>query len=297
MKYNCLYSDCIHEFLSFFFLIIVLHFQTLKLLIGCGANLHHWTRHGMSILHLAAEGGCIACCELLMKHGISIDIRCCDGVTPLISAIRFYRLPVVHYLINQGCCLERLPGDIVTALNEAVYRDIDTCVIEKMLAHGASPNTMDRFHTLPLWHAIDNCNFAVIKLLLQCNSDYTKQTESMLAPCSPCSPIMHSVHKVNATLIQWMVAAYAEEASTVLRKMNTVYSLFNLEDASVMELVRDLTMQPQSLLRQCRRNIRKCLGSGASVNHKISTLKLPSLLHNYMLFSDLDPPSDGATSW
>ncbi|CAG5119476.1 unnamed protein product [Candidula unifasciata] len=258
--------------------------ETLKFLIDSGANLHHWSRH-VSILHLAAEGGSIECCNLLINHGVSINIRCCDGVTPLISAIRFFRMPVVDFFLNQGCSLEKLPSDDVTALNEAVYRDIDTSVIEKMLAHGASPNTLDRFHTLPLWHAIDNCNFTVIKLLLLCNSDY------------PMLSITHCVHKENPTLIRWLVAAYAEDAASLLRKMNSLYSVLNLEDLSIADLVSDLIMQPQSLLRQCRRSIRKRLGSGTSVNQKISALGLPSLLHNYMLFSDLELPSEKSSMW
>ncbi|CAL1530408.1 unnamed protein product [Lymnaea stagnalis] len=268
--------------------------ETLQLLIEKGADLTHWSSQDMSILHLSAEGGSVECCDLLIRCGISKDIRNCDGITPLISAIRYFRTTTVLYFINRGCSMEKLPGDTVTALNEAVCRDVDSFIIGKMLAHGANPNAVDRSHSLPLWHAVDNCNFEVVRLLLLCNSEFAQETKSVLAPCSPCSPIAHCVHKENPRLIQWLVAAYAEESAIVLRKMNLFYTIFHLEDPSVADLVSELTSQPQSLLRQCRRTIRKNLGFGMSVSNKISRLPLPTLLYNYMLFSDLDLPQEAA---
>lgn len=261
----------------------------MRLFIHNKADLHHWTSHDLSILHLAAEGGSIECCDLLIKHGISMDIRNTEGVTPFISAVRNFRLPTILYFLNLGCSLEKLPGEKFTALNEAVSRDLDRFIIKKMLACGANPNSVDHANALPLWYAVDNANFPVIKLLLQSNSDFSKQNESYASPCSPCSPIIHSVHKENPTLVQWLVAAYAEEGATILRNMNIFYAMLQMEDFSMAEIMSETLFKPQSLLRLCRRQIRKTLGSGLSVSSKISHLQLPPLLTSYMMFSDLDP--------
>ncbi|XP_005100995.1 ankyrin repeat domain-containing protein 17 [Aplysia californica] len=265
--------------------------ETTRLLLDYGSTLNRWSRLGLSILHLAAESGSTECCELLLEQGMDINIRGCENIMPVISAIRCHRMSAIRFFISKGCAMGKKTEDTHTVLNEAIFRDIDFDVIEKMLARGASPNTVDANSTLPLWHAVDSCNFPVIKLLLQCNSEYSVKTQSVLVPCSPCSPISHAIHRENPTLIQWLVAAYSEDVARLLRGTECQYSSPS-GSSHLLSLVRDLVKQPQSLLRQCRRAIRKQLGCGYVVNQKVCKLKLPTLLHNYMLFSDLDPPSD-----
>ncbi|GFO30221.1 ankyrin-1 [Plakobranchus ocellatus] len=265
--------------------------QTLQLLLDKGASTTGCSRQGMSILHLAAESGNLSCCDILMDQGVDKNIRCCDGVTPLISAIRSHRILCAHHLIEHGCSLAHRPGDVITPLGEAVYRDVDHQLIRRLLVEGASPNIADRFHTLPLWHAIHNLNFIVVKMLLQANSNHWRQTESMLYVCSPCSPVTHALHQDSPTLVKWMLAAYAEEAADILRAALTDRISSGLPVGEIGCIVQELK-SPQPLLRLCRRAVRRQLGAGLCVHDKISSLRLPSLLHNYLLFSDLDLPEE-----
>ncbi|KAK6999613.1 ankyrin repeat domain-containing protein 17 [Biomphalaria glabrata] len=263
--------------------------ETLKLLISSGAEMNHMTRQGLSILHLAAEGGSIECCKLLIQCGLSINARNFEGVTPLICAIRTTKTPVILYLLSQSCSVQKLQGDAYTALTEAVYRNMDKFVIEKILTQGASPNETDHFNTLPLWYAVDNLNLPVVKLLLMCNCDFLSETESVFAPCVLCSPMTHAVHKASPVLVQWLVSAYAEEGASILRKMNLCNVFHDPDNSEFVSMIHQLVSQPQSLLRQCRRTIRKQMGHGVQVGKKIACLHLPTLLYNYMLFSDLEP--------
>ncbi|GFR60265.1 ankyrin-1 [Elysia marginata] len=264
--------------------------ETLQLLLDVGAKTTGWTRQGMSILHLASESGSIACCDLLIERGFNRNIRCCDGATPLVSAIRSHRISCAHHLIDRGCSLAQRPGDVVTPLGEAVSRGVDPRLVHRLLVKGANPNTVDRFHTLPLWHAVHDLNYIVVKLLLQANSNHWKPTESMLYICSPCSPVSHTLHRDSPTLVRWMLAAYPEEAGAIFRATLADRNFSGQPSSETILLVQELTSSPQPLLRLCRRVVRRQLGAGFSVQEKISNLRLPSLLHSYLLFSDLDIP-------
>ena len=271
--------------------------QTTNLLIDHGSSLSQHSSQDLSILHMAAESGNVECCELLLAHNLDFNTQTLEGITPLISAIHHRNNSVITYFISKGCILDQQPNSTLLALNEAIKNDIDIDIIEKLLASGASPDISDKYCTLPLWHAVEKENLSVVKLLMQCNSQLA--VESSCAQCSPCTPLVHAIHKENFTLVHWLISAFGDTAVKSIRKIiNSVNTAPNLHiyinslgepiSSNFLSSLATVISAPQSLLCQSRRAVRQELGCGYVVNQKIASLKLPSLLHNYMLYSDLE---------
>ena len=278
-------------------------------------------------MHLAAESGSHECCELLLHHNLDLDIQATElhkSITPIICAIRQRNESIVKFLIQRGCSLNPRPFDTHTVLNEAIAHDLELCTVEAILVGGASLSAVDAHMACPLWHAIDRGNPHVIKLLLQCNAEHA------ICSCCPlgqhrmysgvlrtsvdfsCCPLVHALHSDNLEFVSWLVAAYTQDcAKTLFHAIQLVHPIdvgyHEMMDGPPWALAPDLATplsatgwlsvmplacRPQSLLRQCRRAVRKHLGQGHIVIKKISLLNLPPLLHNYLMFSDLEPPDE-----
>jgi len=109
---------------------------------------------GFTPLLYAARGGCLECVKRLLAGGADINKPDPEAVTPLILAVTTFHFDIADYLVEAGADLDRWDLFGRTALYAAV--DMNTIaspdrpgmasyegrgLIQKLLEHGANPNT------------------------------------------------------------------------------------------------------------------------------------------------------------
>lgn len=82
------------------------------LLLEAGADVRHAAKDGSTAMHAAAEGGSVACLELLRRHDAPLDAADAAGRTPLEGAAagRAPHPDCILYLLQEGAAVpsERL---------------------------------------------------------------------------------------------------------------------------------------------------------------------------------------------
>jgi hypothetical protein len=169
-----------------------------------------WSR---PLLHLAAESGHLACVELLLARGLSVDVRDRgDNATALHWAAQGGHVPVMQRLLAAGADIDG-EGDLheVGAIGWATcFRDVRADAAEFLLARGARPTIfssvaldradlvrklveadaslvrakMSRFeqHRTPLHLAVLKNRPNMVALLLELGADASAQDDSGATP-------------------------------------------------------------------------------------------------------------------
>jgi catechol 2,3-dioxygenase-like lactoylglutathione lyase family enzyme len=165
------------------------------------------------LLHLAAEGGHLACVEVLLQRGLSASLRDgLDNATALHWAAQGGHFPVMERLLAVGADIDG-EGDAheVGVIGWATcFRDVRADVAEFLLARGAKPTvfsavaldradlvqrlvqgdrslvgaTMSRFeqHRTPLHHAVLKNRPKMVALLLELGADPSPKDDSGSTP-------------------------------------------------------------------------------------------------------------------
>ncbi|KAI5925521.1 ankyrin repeat-containing domain protein [Camillea tinctor] len=179
--------------------------ETIKALLGSGADLHWKLEGGETALHIAAEYGRLPVVQFLVENGIDANAAMHDGTTPLHIAAVYNRPKIVEYLLNQhgnpnanskrfgtplmiaswrGCILttemlikagaevnatnKTLPYS--TALQAAAQSGADN-VIEKLLKSGADVNITGGVYGSALLAAIERSNLNIVSSLLKAGAN------------------------------------------------------------------------------------------------------------------------------
>lgn len=79
-------------------------------------NLGRSLHAGINLLHHSARGGALALAEALVQRGVDLDKRHDAGMTPLESAIRWSRMPVVCFLLEEYRARGRDPQEVLRGL-------------------------------------------------------------------------------------------------------------------------------------------------------------------------------------
>ncbi|MGH6814484.1 MAG: ankyrin repeat domain-containing protein [Hyphomicrobiaceae bacterium] len=113
----------------------------------------------------AAQKGCRALAELLLKDGASVHTRRREGDTALHHAVKTQQPDVAKLLLDHGANIERRDLSGATPLFLAVEANrVRTVVL--LLARGANPNTPGRSAASPLAAAAFNGNAGLVDVLL-----------------------------------------------------------------------------------------------------------------------------------
>ena len=156
---------------------------------------------GLTPLLYAARENCIACVDVLLKHGADIDLPDPDGVSPLVLAIMNANWDLAKKLIEAGADVDQWDkygeAPLFTAIGNYTRRDggrasIDPLnqtdgmgVIRLLIDHGADPNMQLFFRpanvrgstntrgATPLIRAANAGDLDLVKLLLEHGADAT----------------------------------------------------------------------------------------------------------------------------
>ncbi|KAK0051502.1 ankyrin repeat and KH domain-containing protein 1 [Biomphalaria pfeifferi] len=155
----------------------------LKLLLQKGAEVNRKNKHGFTALHIAALSNKYGCAKTLLKYGANVNIRCCDGSTPLHRAVRNIRLVKLLLRSQANVNAEDNSGNtplMLSLKNGGCFKD----VVELLIAFGADVNKKDLSGKSPLWLAAENLNTISLPLLLDANADLDQddqRQESLLS--------------------------------------------------------------------------------------------------------------------
>ncbi|XP_065197618.1 serine/threonine-protein phosphatase 6 regulatory ankyrin repeat subunit B-like [Sycon ciliatum] len=119
----------------------------------------------VSLLHVCAFRGHKALCELLVKHGVDVNVQDEDGRTPLHYAAKEGHVSVLEYLLNAGHPLEAKSSNGWTPLLHAAWNG-HVSVAEHLLNSGHSLDSKDNAGSTPLHFAAENGHVSVVKYLL-----------------------------------------------------------------------------------------------------------------------------------
>lgn len=142
----------------------------LKLIESCPeANWSRYVPSGQTVLHEAAERGCLPVIERLMTAGVPVDQRNDLGRTPLASAFLAGRLDVVEGLLARGADINAEQAGGRTILHIVAERDIyplpQTQLIAWALDHGVDPAHRMYDGKIALDLAVDREHAEAVRLL------------------------------------------------------------------------------------------------------------------------------------
>jgi ankyrin repeat protein len=158
----------------------------------------------------AARENCLACVDVLLKHGADINLPDPDGVSPLLVAIMNANWDVAERLIAAGADVNQwdIFGEtpLFTAVNlrsridggrasiDPINKTTGLAIVETLLERGANPNMQLFFApanlagntntrgATPLIRAANNGDVEVVKLLLEHGADATIQMADRQTP-------------------------------------------------------------------------------------------------------------------
>jgi ankyrin repeat protein len=137
--------------------------NALTLLLESGAN-PKATLRGASLLHLLARGGHLLSIEVLVKAGLSPDIRDSHDLTPLHAAAAADQAGSIRWLIKSGATVDARSKDQTTPLMKAAAKGYEQSV-RALLEGGASREARNSQGQTALDRARANGKNHVIELL------------------------------------------------------------------------------------------------------------------------------------
>ena len=173
----------------------------IKLLVASGANIHTIDKYGTTLLHLAAEAGCVEMVRMLLEEKVKVNL--CDENTnsPLALAIRGSGissrvkdyLMVVNMLIEVGANVHHANKYNSNLLHIAiVYGNVE--IVKLLIDHKVEINLKDNIGYTPLHVAVasnadskldileQQCCLEVLDLLIQRGAIIDVENDSGYTP-------------------------------------------------------------------------------------------------------------------
>lgn len=141
---------------------------------------------GKTLLHVAAKNNLTEVAEILIKHGVDVNVESKYneynpfsrfGRTPLINAISSDSLEMAQLLISNGAYINKKVASDDDTVLEAAIKCAGIDVIEFLINCGADVNTINRFDQTPLRLAIENNRLDVAKKLIEKGCDVNQRYE------------------------------------------------------------------------------------------------------------------------
>ncbi|XP_012937258.2 serine/threonine-protein phosphatase 6 regulatory ankyrin repeat subunit A [Aplysia californica] len=174
-------------------------------------------RFGKSPLHCAVDVGSWELARLLLLHGADVNLRCHDGLSPLMYCCTAdpegKRRDVMRLLLDEGAVIDlkdyrgkrsALHLSVVSGNVEAVQR---------LVSAGASINEMDKTLRTPLTHAlysgvrgseVSEAYSSIISLLVSAGADLN------MATTEGCNPLLSSALLKSETMVRYFLSLGAD---------------------------------------------------------------------------------------
>lgn len=175
-------------------------------LLDSNVDVNESDQNGVTALHVAFNPAMV---DLLLKRGASLEERAGNQWTPLMTATRADRIPVVNSLICKGARIDRVNAQGNTVLMLAAQMG-STEMIALLLSKGGNPNDPNHDYYSATMLAVQNGHSAGAALLLESNMRIpwgTEQTNEPLFALAKASRspetlklvVLHGYIEVNAS--------------------------------------------------------------------------------------------------
>ena len=168
--------------------------DSIKVLLGAGADPAIVDDEGFSCLHAAIDGRCSKdTLQELTDHGSYIDATRKDGTNALLRACSTGQSESVRFLLNAGADINTVKPDGNSSLHEAVYGRCSTGILQKIIEQGMNVNAVNnRSETALILACESSPQSESIKLLLEMGADpnisdaegYTSLHAAVLGNCT-----------------------------------------------------------------------------------------------------------------
>ena len=257
-------------------------YNVLHLLLEAGCDVNQQDRQGRTALHHAAQRAVAV--EQLLAFGADPDICDVDNNTPLLLAATEGFSVVVRLLARANCDVNIANASVRrTPLHILSLKGHSDCIVD-LIEAGADINLYDKLYHTPLWYAVYNKRFDVVKLLLKANSQVDTFQCSQHVPLEACPTSLALSEKMTDVVKLFILTGFDH---THLRSFLIEFSdLFKSED------LEDWFTQANSVLslkQQCRKWIRHHLGR--MLMHNLNSLPIPKGLRDFVFLKELDDHS------
>ncbi|MEN8225662.1 MAG: ankyrin repeat domain-containing protein [Bacteroidota bacterium] len=134
-------------------------------LLALGADPYIGDNENSMPIHLAAISGNVECIDLLLNHGVDINIQDDNGMTPLLFALSRRNLASLH-LIDKGADINLRSNNGWSPIHMAIAaRSQDVAI--RLLEMGANVNMSLESGATPLHSAVSFGNIGVVKTLIE----------------------------------------------------------------------------------------------------------------------------------
>ena len=146
--------------------------DNIKRLLELGADIQQLDSNGCSVLHFAARDSSPEIIEYLLSLGMTVNMTCKTGQTPLMCAcLKGGRLDNIKRLLELGADIQQLDYDGWSALHFAA-RDSSPEIIEYLLSLGMTVNITSKTGQTPMMCAcLEGGRLDNIKRLLELGAD------------------------------------------------------------------------------------------------------------------------------
>ena len=149
---------------------------------GADANARQSGKSGMPTPLLAAAFlGHERIIDLLLEHGVDLEMTNAQDRTALIQAADEGYAAIVHRLLTKGACPDHRDFCGQTALHVSVWEGYAD-VVAGLLAAGADPNVKDISGYTPLCHAVGKASLDIVATLLDHGADLHSVTNDGHTP-------------------------------------------------------------------------------------------------------------------
>lgn len=143
------------------------NYEGMGILLKAGCDVDVQNKEGCTALHYASHKA--RGVKLLLAAGADPNVRDVDNITPLIMAASEGFDEVVKSLVKAKCDVNVQNNSAKkTALHILAWKGHSDCINDLILG-GAEVNIYDKFYHTPMWYAVKNKRYEVVKLLLRAN--------------------------------------------------------------------------------------------------------------------------------
>ncbi|XP_022330735.1 L-asparaginase-like isoform X2 [Crassostrea virginica] len=148
--------------------------QALEKLRSLGGNFSSHNQDGRTALHVACREGHVSTVQYLLHQGASVHVKDCNGITPLLDAIKGKHMSIIRLLMKTGAILTLKPFVLAMELCcAAAMEDIET--LQAFRSAGADLNEMDYDKRTALHVAVDTECKRSVHFLLDNGASWTLQ--------------------------------------------------------------------------------------------------------------------------